>query len=517
MKDILRLMSIVEERVPQDLPVLNKQNQNKEEELLEHLLSGDCENDDEAAALLYNTNGKDVRYKSLKYRLKQKLLNHLYFVDTERMGIKPAWKIEFSLLSSFLKARILLEEDFWRLGEKMLRKAFHQSQDAAFYDIAMLMASLLEKLYVEKGNYPAYKHLGEQMEVLQAKLQLEQEARKQWAWAAATLRKSYFARKNLAPQIEEHIKQLEQLWLSSHNYNIFAYYYDLKTLYYRYRGAYPKLLDFLQQVSSLQANELLFAQRFDIWRHRILELETYFQLFRIEEGLELAHRYAPLFMPQTRDWYDFYFVFVRLHLFAGAYEQAIQLIEDVFANIKQLRFDKAELQRWELLAAYVTYATRSSRLETYFNADQYYRQLPEYNRSQLSFHITLLILQFAWAVRQQDYMAARERIQFLQSYTNQKLRANVSPRTKLFFRMLKIMIDSDFRQRTTRIKGRYTYRQLQAGYLPDDDFYFEEWELLPYTVLWDLMVQDLIMEPMGKRGRPKKQPNVYDGKVNGEE
>lgn len=505
MKDIVKLYEIVENKTLQNLPVLNFEKQNKEEELLLHIKQGEFRTDDEAAAGMYGTDGKDVRYKSLKYRLKQKLLNHLYFVDLERIGVKPRWKNELSLWETLLKARVLMEEGYPRMGEKMLRKALQQAEESAFTDIAYLIANFLIEYYIQEGNFPAYRQMHALIERLREQRNIEEEAKDAYRLAMATLGKSYFSRTRFMEEARGIAASLRSIWEQTGNYNVFELYYQLQVAIYRYKGEYEALFSFLKEVDAIQGEHIIFSHRFDLWYHRTLEVEACLNTFRIEEGLSLAKRYAPLFPAASESWFEFHAVYVRLACFAGDYELAEKLLYASFNNEYRHQLPPANRRQWALLAAYLAYITNDKRLHHLFDIETYYKKLPEYDRHQLTFHVPLLILQIAYAVRMQDYEAVQERVAMLQKYTNQNLRANISPRTRLFFRALKIMLDNDFKQKSTRNKGRYTQKQLAEWRPEPGEDYFGEWEIIPYQVLWNAMTMDLVREPLGKRGRPKKK------------
>jgi hypothetical protein len=505
MKDIIKLYEIVENKTLKNLPLLNFERKNKEEELLLQIKEGYFQSDAEAAAKMYGTDDKDVRYKSLKYRLKQKLLNHLYFIDLEKIRVKFHWKNELLLWENFLKARILMEEGYAKMGEKMLRKALLQAEENAFTNIAYLIANLLIDYYVKEQNFPAYRQMQSLIERLREQQKIEEEAQDAYRLAMATLGKSYFSRTHFMEEARGIAASLRGIWEQTGNYNVFELYYRLQVAIYSYKGEYESMLEFLKEVDAIQSQYTIFSSRFDLWHHRTLELEACLHVFRIEEGLSLAKRYAPLFPSASESWFDFHAVYFRLACFAGNYQEAERLIYAAFNNEYMQQLPQESKRMWELMVAYLAYITNDKRLQHLFDVETYYKRLPDYDRHQLTFHLPLLILQIAYAVRVQDYEAVQERVALLQKYTNQNLRANISPRTRLFFRALKIMLDNDFKQKSSRSKGRYTQKQLSEWQSKLEGDYFGEWEIIPYQELWNAMTMDLVREPMQKRGRPKKK------------
>ncbi len=80
MDDLRKLVRIVTNRGQKNFPLLEPKNKNnKEVDLFTIIKNGVCENDQQAATLLYKARPNDARLKMLKSRLRKKLLNHLFF------------------------------------------------------------------------------------------------------------------------------------------------------------------------------------------------------------------------------------------------------------------------------------------------------------------------------------------------------------------------------------------------------------------------------------------------------
>ncbi|MDZ7607221.1 MAG: hypothetical protein U5K79_16935 [Cyclobacteriaceae bacterium] len=84
MDDIQRLVGIIHQRKQRQYPLLDlksvNDNSTKENIFFHHVKRKQFKNDAEAASELYGSKSDDDRYRMLKSRLKQKLLNHLFFL-----------------------------------------------------------------------------------------------------------------------------------------------------------------------------------------------------------------------------------------------------------------------------------------------------------------------------------------------------------------------------------------------------------------------------------------------------
>jgi hypothetical protein len=85
MEDLKRLVSIITKRKQRQYPLLElksiNENSSKENVFFRYIKKGIVNTDDDASKLIYGTKSDDDRFRMLKSRLKQKLLNHLFFLD----------------------------------------------------------------------------------------------------------------------------------------------------------------------------------------------------------------------------------------------------------------------------------------------------------------------------------------------------------------------------------------------------------------------------------------------------
>ncbi len=85
MEDLKRLVRIISKRKQRQYPLLElksiNENSSKENIFFRYIKKGIVNTDDDASKLIYGTKSDDDRFRMLKSRLKQKLLNHVFFLD----------------------------------------------------------------------------------------------------------------------------------------------------------------------------------------------------------------------------------------------------------------------------------------------------------------------------------------------------------------------------------------------------------------------------------------------------
>ena len=101
MKEIENLIHIINKFSPSKLPLLNQEtvdSNNLESRLYQNIKAGKYKEEKDAIIDLYGKSEDYYKYQMLKSRLRQKLSNHLHFVQDKTGASKAAEKKCFDLI-----------------------------------------------------------------------------------------------------------------------------------------------------------------------------------------------------------------------------------------------------------------------------------------------------------------------------------------------------------------------------------------------------------------------------------
>ena len=103
-------------------PGPSKDTVTKERMLFSGLQAGTFQTDDQAAQAIYGTDAKNKRYIALKAKVKQKMMNHLFFLDFERAGTHPANAPEHECLKLLHFTKVLRKKASFELAQRSATK-----------------------------------------------------------------------------------------------------------------------------------------------------------------------------------------------------------------------------------------------------------------------------------------------------------------------------------------------------------------------------------------------------------
>ena len=114
MEDILKLIELRRKKGHRSIQLLNqnfrKREISKDNLLYDSILEYELKSDEEAARKIFNTDPNNRNYRNAKSKLKEKLLNNLYFLDYDKKGYTHYEKYEYESMNELHHARILMNE-----------------------------------------------------------------------------------------------------------------------------------------------------------------------------------------------------------------------------------------------------------------------------------------------------------------------------------------------------------------------------------------------------------------------
>ena len=146
-----------------DLLDVNSKN-NITYKLYDNLCLGAIDNDNRAIDLLYDGDVKMMQaLQKNKQRLKKKLLNLLFFIDTNQSNFSEFKKAHIECSKAYILLKILLYRGARKLAIEMSEKAISVSQKYRFADMIVLHSSELMYHYgaleYKKGKFEKYSNL----------------------------------------------------------------------------------------------------------------------------------------------------------------------------------------------------------------------------------------------------------------------------------------------------------------------------------------------------------------------
>ncbi|WP_226163251.1 hypothetical protein [Hymenobacter terricola] len=426
--------------------------------------------------------------QKLQSRVRTKLLNQLYFLDHSDSRHLVSRRYELECLDLLHKVSILYAEREYKMSERLLQRCLRLAETGEFTQYAVQCARMLRNLYAEQRQVIPYKKVVKVLLRAQQVLAWEDEAEQLYTDTQLALSGTVAARRTVLPLLPDRIAHLEALHRKARSFTTYSATYRVRLAFEELQGNYQEIIRVTAAASRRLRDGKLNARRFDIRFNHFMSIYAYLRSRQPVQGLRLAEEYSRDFHPSSSNWFYFQEHHVLLALHAEQYERAQQLMSLITKNPAYLIQREAALQRWDLYKAYIEFVLPPQRLTTARQRQmaQWVLQLPEYSRDKRGHNVAILVLQLLYFLRERNLEAVLMRLERLRKYQQRHLHEPATLRSRLFLRLLQVIVEKNFDAPKAAERGKTLFQQLRDTPPPGEAF--AEVEIIPYEQLWNLVL-----------------------------
>lgn len=493
MKDFKTLVNLVTNRGQKNIPLLyfNKDVEavGKELELYLKTQSGEFNSDSEASLGIYDTGIPDHRYKMLKSRVKQKLLNHLFFLDFEDEHTRNSAKYEEECLRLLHFARLLINEDEIGIAEKLLNKCLYLAQEGEFTYLVISCLELLKQVHTDRCRPIHFKNTKEEAEHYRELFNMEEEARDLYSYYKILLSKSSHSRKKSLEKADEAIGRLKALYEKDSSFEVFDKYYKLKLLYLQLTGDFNEIIRLTDSVDSDYEHARLNVKRFDINFNKLMKIYAHLKGKDYSNGLRYAEKTFSEFSRSSDSWFTFMEYYFLLAMHTKSYDLAANIINKVLINSYFDKLPEINKTRWNVYRGYLYFLYSDDSLLRNYDYNRYFTDLPEFDKEKAGMNAAILILQFLNYLKEDKVGSISQPVEELGKYIMKYCPDCYSKRTKAFYKLLITVVKCGLDIRSIKVKTKYLATKMKEIDTAGD--VYDEIEVLPYEQLWDITVKYL--------------------------
>ncbi len=492
MNEITNLARIVTSRSLATLPLLDlhSPHPNKENQFVAALTNSPEASQLQVVKSLYGrTTAANVRaLQRLQSRVRTKLLNQLYFLDHSDPRHLVSRRYELECLDLLHKVSILYAEREYKLSERLMLRCLRLAEQGEFTQYAVQSARLLRNLYAEQKQPIAYKKVNKVLLHAQQVLAWEDEAEQLFTETLLALNGTVAARRAVLVLLPGRMAQLDALHRRAGSFTTYNTGYRTRLAYEELRGNYQEIIRVTAAASRRLRDGKLNARRFDIRFNHFMSIYAYLRSRQPAQGLRLAGEYVRDFHPSSSNWFYFQEQHVLLALHAQQYERAQELLNIITKNPAYISQREAALQRWDLYKSYIEFVLPPQRAASTRQRQmaQWVLQLPEYSRDKLGHNVAMLVLQVLYFLRERNLEAVLVRLERLRKYQQRHLYEPTTLRSRLFLRLLQVIVEKNFDPAKAAERGKTMEQQLRDTPPPGNAF--AEVEIIPYEHLWELVL-----------------------------
>jgi len=493
MKDFKKLVSIITDRGLKNIPLLyfNKdvESTGKELELFMKTQAGEFDTDKDASLGIYGEAVPDHRYKMLKSRVKQKLLNHLYFLDFDDEKVNNSNKYEEECLRLMYFSKILINEGEKTIAEKLLNKCLYLSKEAEFTYLIIDCLELLRWVHSENCRPIHFKKVKDEIAIYQTLYRQEEEARDIFYFYKILLTKSGHSRKKSLDEANEAIAKLKNLSDKNNSYQIIENYYQLSLLYMKLTGDYEAMIQITENFDQLYNENKINIKRFDPLANKANKIYAHLKARDYRTGITYAELYLNDFYRSSHLWFKFMENYFILAMHNRSYDLASNIINKVFINSYYDNISKEDKETWKLFRSYLYFVDPNEILLRNFNFVDFITKLPNFQKHKIGFNTALLILQYLNYLKNDEVGMLKVPLEELNKYIQVYCPDCFSKRTKTFIKLLNTVVNTGMEIKEIKLKTKYLATKLHDINVSADDN--PELEIIPYEQLWDKIIKYL--------------------------
>jgi hypothetical protein len=460
---------------------------------LQGLANDSYDSDDEAARDLYGSDASDQRYRTLKSRTYERLLQSVLFLQVKQPEHSEYLSYYYKCMRNMIGAQTLMRFAQRRAGYAIAQKTLTVAEKYQFTDICLNLAVLLRDSAAVWNRRTTFLHHHRDVVKYLGALKCEYDA--EFLLDHIRLEMGITSRKRsyLIDLHQDAMVKIEAM-LSDHDTHILRLNaFRAAVNYHDYIEDFSGVIDQCDRaIAYLDAHPHL-SQRARYGEFTLQKMTAALYLRRYKEAYDLAESCIDSFTEAGNNWY-----FASDLAFVAAinmqdYERADFYYTRAVSHKKYNSLGESTRERWILYGAYLSLAERlglyeplHSRAKT-FRLTTYLNSLPEESKSKKVYNVLIIISHVFFLMLNGDYDTAEKRIDYLRVYSSRYLKERHFNRVRVFLRLIQSFPKHSFIPKEIRRNTRDIFDELVASSV--DPMPSETNELIPFEVMFTALLE----------------------------
>ncbi len=495
MEDIVRLIEITKKKGQRSIQLVNqnfrKKEVSKDNQLYEGIISGQFTSDEEAAVSMFNQDPGNRNYRNAKGKLRNKLLNHLYFLDYEKESYTLYEKSEYECMHALHHCKILIREGANDIAAKLLPHLIKVAKQFELAEVVVEALTLLRNEFAYEGKTTPFLETNDEIKIYSDLADAIRECSETYHEVLTYINKSISSQNRIltkVPGIIEHIKKKSKKYKSV-SLEIMAI--KLQLLYNQLSWKFKDNVKLCDQIEkkhlSVPNNEVVV----DLSMNKVafIKMYSFYSLRDAKNGGVYAEKKLPIFKSGSFEWFSFIEYYFLLMMKGGMYKKAGEVFRMVRTNKNYGSLDQIDKDRWTIYRAYLVFVNDTKLLKWGFDIDEFIMSDPKYPKERQGFNVAIIIIQFMYLLRNGEVAPVRKKVEISQQFSSTHLDKRHNYRNSIFIRLMKIVTEKNFDHEIITQKCQNYYTKLVKTHIPDD--IYNDLEIIPYEKLWDIVMDTL--------------------------
>ena len=501
MRELKELIDFVSTQKVNQIEIISETDSfsGKSKKLYHSIRKGDILTDEDAMDLLYGSS-KTSSYRKLKYRLKKKLINTVFFTDIHNYGRSIHERGEVQLIKNWAAVEVLksrgMQQTSWSISEKILKTAIKLDR----LTIAIHLAKELRKRYAlnqfNKAKFLKYHKLTLALSKIQ---NLELEAQGYYSILGSIVAHKNRISKEELSVIETELNKIKQVLPQYTNCKLRFLTYNC--LYFL--GMIQNDLISLNQVCD-EATQFFDSQKIvpKAYRYSFILKKSLASLQN--KDFDTADEYIKkaIDFGETSSvtiWQYRLKYLALIQFLKGEYVMAYDSIALVMNDKRFNQLKNLTQESWYIKEAYLHFLIKTGKLDLSkvkvelkreFRLHKFLNQVPAPSKDKTGHNLSINIIQLLFFILNKDQELIYNKLESMKQYCYRHLKGEKHIRSRTFIKMLQKLKNAQLELGEVEQKAAVHLQVLKAH--PSD--YSEQTiqtEIIPYEQLWEELLYAL--------------------------
>jgi len=495
MEELMQLIGIVKHKGQRSLQLVNqnfrKKEKSKDNILYNGMINKEYKNELEAAKKLFKTDPGNRNFRNTKAKLKQKLLNNLFFLDYQKSEYTAYQSTYYDCLNQVHQIKILIMEGANCIAIRKIPSIVKTALEFELFEIALESLTLIRNEYSRMGKCtPLSTSENDIRGILPIKKIIDQ-CEDIYYDTLVLMNKSISSCEKILDDIPKRIKKIEKLSREYKLQRLDVLAQKLKIAYFtvlQNQSGILKICSYLEKTYLYKDNSRI---KVDLQYKEIafLKLHALYVLNKTEEGIKYAFDTSEIFRSGYDDWFRFKEYQFLILMKAGKFHHATNVFRSVRINKNYHKINDIDKDRWTIFRVYLLFVNDSKLVKWGFDLDTYKEETPGFEKDYQGYNIATLIIQFLLYLRESDIKNLKIKLNQLSQLSSVHLDKRHNYRNSIFIRMLEIIVEKNYDFKSISDKGSNYLKKLKNIQIPPD--WHQELEIIPYNKLWEYVLNIL--------------------------
>ncbi|MBK6933348.1 MAG: hypothetical protein IPH12_21755 [Saprospirales bacterium] len=389
-----------------------------------------------AAAALYGSSNALIQLRSLKNKLKERLLGVIFLLDFQEPGYTDREKAHFECNKRWATAMTLLSKKIRLSGIEQLEQLLRHAQHFEFTELSLnALYHLRLHFGTISGDPQKYALYRDMYKACQSVWMKENEVEELYTDLISRYVGSRAPQKDIAKQAEAYYSQIEPYLAECPSFRLQLCGRLLQLLVFSSRNDYRAMADRCEDAIAF-FREKPYESHLPMQAFYYQLVVSCVQLRDFGRGQAVIRQNTAIYEAGTFNWFKVQELYFLLALHTQHYDDAYDTCEMVLQTGGLDRQPAQILEMWKIYEAYVQLLARIGRVDRLparkFRPAKFLNEIPVFSRDKRGMNIPVLIVQILFDMVEKRYDTCIERVEAIEKYSTRYLKKDGHFRSNCF-------------------------------------------------------------------------------------